>query len=1168
MNRTFNRKPLSVPSPSKNDVKDYFFNHANWKGMTDNKNILAIDQETFSDCNNVYINEDGLLRSRPSIKHSNIFGSNIINIWNFDVVTIVLDAASVKFNKTNGDYYYERVNVWQDMVPILVDEKIFVFSSNGLGVYDIVNNVYSVETNSIYVPIIKTYVNNILTDETHESKNLLTTKSRIRYTFDGLNYDFNTFVNKIVDLKLNGNEYNNYEFGENSVLTFTDKFTSLSDSNYSNDKALVDISENGVILKTINTSNGYILEYSVDGIIYNSLPPAPGKLIYKGKISKNGYYAFAITSYSVYVYSLVDTVVDSEGKSTKKYSTWTDLLSSKSNHSNWYESLPIVYKIYRESFNSLFGKILDVLFLSDDNFVINYKIGYDLLYSNVLLICNNDDLKTEVLDDEYGVTSAVTTSISTTYTTDNEGNKIYSGNVDVNIPYYRSNAAYKDGSTINRGSLHITNITVKERLFQGELLFQTKCTSQMSCKYNNNSLENLDYSTTDTRDVYTSDYISSSEFSPNPAASNYSKYASTALRINSQGDFVNCYAYWDTTNNKIHFVIIGGKLPINPGNNTEFLAGNPKLYYSVIEGTDMIKPLYNYITTTNYSKLSMYKSDVLVYSSVYRGGSNKKIIRCIKDGKLLLLGTTPNPSRDIVYDDVLINEEGFIVLTVTDNIIKKYQYEFTNVLLSDTMHKYLYTYVKLGDNNYLYSIVKNIDNDISDTTTLKLSKPTGHVLTNDKIYISKSEITTGTEMWATSFPLLHSDVIPVDYYYLGNSVDSIYYIKDDVIYSNSAVKSVEIIESLDGEDVYIVPSHFTELDQYYFSIDKTLYISSEKRDKNDNYLWYFPHNHKQGFDYSITNLHPISTNEVAIFFEDSIYYVAYDSELKAYRYFKTKAQVGCIEGCDVITTFDSKYTLFTSNRGLVAMSYQEFISSTEQALNYLTDQIHSVFMNYLNELDDNNNLRRTIKLYKHDFWIIVYKPGKRGFVYDVRNGSWWPVQIYDTVNKILTYENKPLLFIRGQCHILNTGDTNYVDEYGTKSTANGPLQTIYTINWYIQSQKLHLNALNYYKHISNITLVSVHDLQLLKDNDYNVNELDVKLQVNNYRKKIEGNIGKEDCEMVSYKVETIRTFIQRLNYSKVNEFQYKLSCDEKSAINIPLSLSGITIKYKVGGQIR
>ena len=111
------------------------------------------------------------------------------------------------------------------------------------------------------------------------------------------------------------------------------------------------------------------------------------------------------------------------------------------------------------------------------------------------------------------------------------------------------------------------------------------------------------------------------------------------------------------------------------------------------------------------------------------------------------------------------------------------------------------------------------------------------------------------------------------------------------------------------------------------------------------------------------------------------------------------------------------------------------------------------------------------------------------------------------------------------------------------------------ITWFLSSQKLFLNAINYYKHMVNVTFTSI----LTTDR-----ELSFDLEILNYRKQIDN--GKP--ETVSYKVDSIRTFVQRLNYSKVNEFQYRLSMDNDNAVQIPLSLSNISIKYKITGQVR
>lgn len=68
MARTFNRYPMSVNTPDKQDIKDYFFNQYNWKGICEDKNYLAVDQYTSADAKNVYVDNEGMLRSRPSLK--------------------------------------------------------------------------------------------------------------------------------------------------------------------------------------------------------------------------------------------------------------------------------------------------------------------------------------------------------------------------------------------------------------------------------------------------------------------------------------------------------------------------------------------------------------------------------------------------------------------------------------------------------------------------------------------------------------------------------------------------------------------------------------------------------------------------------------------------------------------------------------------------------------------------------------------------------------------------------------------------------------------------------------------------------------------------------------------------------------------------------------------
>ena len=357
----------------------------------------------------------------------------------------------------------------------------------------------------------------------------------------------------------------------------------------------------------------------------------------------------------------------------------------------------------------------------------------------------------------------------------------------------------------------------------------------------------------------------------------------------------------------------------------------------------------------------------------------------------------------------------------------------------------------------------------------------------------------------------------------------LYLYNDYKLYSTSNNK-IELNEFVQGVNKYILPSHATELEDFYFSVDKNLYISEYPN--SEEFKWYFPKIKHEWWDDSITNLHPISKTEVAIFFKNSIYYVT-NSE-NVYYYTKSKLGVGCNEGSDVITTFDGTTIIFSSSRGLVAMSYQDFIASSEQSLTYLSDTISPLYRKF------NTG---AVKLYLYEHWLIVYKSHEQNsFVFDLRNDSWWPMTYNGSVQKILTMFEQPILLDNKLLSHFDTSDNKYSDDVGK-------------INWHITSQKLHLNAINYNKHIISFTLATVN---------VNPNPCSIYLNVKNYRKRLD--MGKE--ELISYEVDIIRTFVKRVNYSKVAEFQYTLSSNIKTYLQVPFSISNIAIKYNITGALR
>lgn len=384
--------------------------------------------------------------------------------------------------------------------------------------------------------------------------------------------------------------------------------------------------------------------------------------------------------------------------------------------------------------------------------------------------------------------------------------------------------------------------------------------------------------------------------------------------------------------------------------------------------------------------------------------------------------------------------------------------------------------------------------------------------------------------------------------------DGFYIVNNDTLYTSNFDDAVQVDVLTEGELKFDVFDHETELSQFFVSKGKNLYINAQGANVGvDDFKWYFPERNVQEFDYEITNLHPISTTEIAVFLKDSIYYVkpvttTIDGiETIAYSYYKSRIPLGCEQGSDVITSYDNKYTMFATKRGFVAMSYQDFIASDEQALTFLSDTIYDIF----NEWNQG-----AIKLFQYNFWIILYRTNTgKAFIFDMRGNSWWPIEYNSNVKKFIEIDRKPLLLSGLYLYKLDTSNDNYFDGNSLKDGR---------IDWFLSSQKLHLDAINYYKHIVNLTFFG-----------YNYGNKDVNVRFNlrviNYRKQTDTNETKS-FSAVDYKIQLTRTFVTRINYYKVNQVQYILESsrdeDAEDKIPVPLSLTAISLKYLVTGQVR
>ena len=388
---------------------------------------------------------------------------------------------------------------------------------------------------------------------------------------------------------------------------------------------------------------------------------------------------------------------------------------------------------------------------------------------------------------------------------------------------------------------------------------------------------------------------------------------------------------------------------------------------------------------------------------------------------------------------------------------------------------------------------------------------------------------------------------------------NVYYYYDNKILSNSFDGEINLKEYVGTGYNYLLPEYVADLEATYLSKDKLLYISEARYDEDGNFLWYLPKRRMQEMDYEITNIHPISTTEMAIFMRDAIWYSSYDQSSDVHHYYKSKLQVGLMKGSEVITSIDGKAIIFPSDRGLVALTYQDFVASTEQTLSYLSDNIYTIFKDYAKE---------PVKLTAYSFWIVCYKQtSKQFYLYDLRSASWWlfelpyiPTKLYNTQDEIRALcDNKICWFNKSDNDYYDFEETRKMNEYGLYDDA-----TLY-IDWFITSQKLYLGAINYVKHIVNMTFNFVLDHITLDDAEEKPSFV---LIARNYRKKFNFGNNNQEGQTIQYTVDLVRTYVQRMSYPKVDAFQYTIKSDPESYRPVPLSLASLTVKYKIGGGVR
>lgn len=228
MGRTVNRNPLSVDV---NSLDEQYFNFAEFKGINHNKNYITIDQQSFEEALNVFVDQDSQLSTRPITKQINILPADevIINVFNVNNLTIYHTKSSsgiyrIRFyiNRWYDHQVTEHVNItWYKDKYILFEENNIEAWSYDFSVVDDKNALtwYTIDE-IVYIPINKIITGNTTTE--FEADNIFTDAKIIRYDFES---DMLTITDglegKIVTIKIDNELFKNIEWVKNNEIIFT-----------------------------------------------------------------------------------------------------------------------------------------------------------------------------------------------------------------------------------------------------------------------------------------------------------------------------------------------------------------------------------------------------------------------------------------------------------------------------------------------------------------------------------------------------------------------------------------------------------------------------------------------------------------------------------------------------------------------------------------------------------------------------------------------------------------------------------------------------------------------------------------------------------------------------------------------------------------------------------
>lgn len=1105
---TIRRNPMSVGT---NSLSEQYMNFLEYKGLNTNKNYVSIDQETFTEVNNMYVNQENQLSTRPPIE---IFvardGSmKVVKIWKVndktfyhiiskdDVGNIYVsfmyptDAGGLlPLTLTENEATADSIHFcWFNYAyALFTKNKLYCISYDNTGAATVTES----SNDAVYFPITKLHNGaNIYTvdnpDPTNsvvlQNANVLTTGYRERYLFNNnITTPTGDIENKTVTIRIDNDTY---------TITWQPYIEKVFYKRF------------GYVRKNTKNIRYWNVQRTNDATIYLAVDNDNESDYLECYISNDGntWYPFNLKqlydiskSVSTLKCPMQIPVVDNNCKYVYAVLYDTKQVDESSNH------LPSKIKIYRKS---IFEN--DISSLNQINWTEYQDVAIDGTdYSNHPKQISVVFSGTTNYWGNYATPGADGASIRNIFTA-------FGSCTNDTIAYclsYVMNASASTGSVPNVSSYNIVAENYMLMIADGER--------------------------SDTK-LFVRSAATLSTFSPFGVNLFY-----------AANNFNNKIQAFMSGNTGVLSLYLNGATIQNSKNNTGNIARRDKLV-TVIDSNFKIT---GYYTRAQVQPEFVDSPDYPTFVPAIKNGDTPKLwnidtgtetgwlefyIDCYTENLTALFGISTQPfdkGRNKIDGDDSI--QGIIYKYVLSNIsqvsdAKYYAYDYSN---ADGINIRINSQYNCTVNNSKHYI------DDSDITDIKLSLV--YALTDSYLYNIADKLRI-------------AQLKPGRPVYVNSSAVTIWQIDTD-LYTNQYIDTIEVDYTNVGEVKYILPQHSVDFittclsqDNIFYQSSKSLYDVDKTAGKN---LFYIPEvKDKQNvLTDKITALVNFSQTALGIFLETTAYQFTYDSANDNYYLSKTKLSLGNRDGADMLLSYDGNNIYITTLKGLSTLNYQDFVQSTEQIYKYLTEAIMDTYQNFAKE---------PIKLCQYkDYLLLYHTDSTEILVFDLRTASWWkwtlpikPAQIvYNNDDRAISEFDKYL----GGLTVVSDKSALYVFNFEKESVYDGT--ELVPFDWSFTTQKMHFGAPNNYKHIRSVSIVTEQSGRPLR----------FKLKFTNYRNL--NNLS--DSDTVEYDIDQLTTMIKRVNFIKTNAFQLQVSNDKTDEYAQAFVTPNIAIKYRITERLR